>query len=68
MQVWQHLDKSDYLLRRAETLIDAARGCKSDSASSNGYRPNARDASKLVLQDGIQSTPGLGDMDVSSDN
>lgn len=68
MQVWQHLDKTDHLLRRAEGMIDSARGSKASSAASNGYRPNMQDANKLVLQDGIQGTPGLSDMSFMSED
>lgn len=62
MQVWQHLNDMDHLRRRAEGIIDAARGAKSVSAASNGHRPNARDAHKLDMKDGLQSTPALSDM------
>lgn len=62
MQVWQHLDKSDHLRRRAEGMIDAARGYKVASAASYGHRPNTNTAHKLEMREGIQDTPGLVDL------
>lgn len=61
MQVWQHLDKSDHLRRRAEDMIEGARGYKPTGAFSKSYRPSAQEAHKLELRDGIQNTPGLAD-------
>jgi len=63
MQVWQHLDKSDHLRRRAEGMIDAARknDKKVSSAAANGYRLSARDARKLEMRDDVQVMPGLLD-------
>ena len=61
MQVWQHLDKSDHLRRRAEDMIEDARGHQATGAFSKRHRPNAQEAHKLELRDGIQNTPGLVD-------
>lgn len=62
MQVWQHLNNMDHLRRRAEGMINASRGPKSVSAAASGHHPNAHDAHKLDLKDGLQNTPALSDM------
>ena len=66
MQVWQHLDKSDYLLRRAESMIEAAQGATATNTTSDSRRPNARDVHMLELRAGIQEAPGLADIIVPS--
>jgi hypothetical protein len=68
MKVWQHLDKTDHLRRRAEGLIDSARGCKTVGASTNAYRPKANDVHKLNMKEAIQDTPGLSDGSESNEN
>ena len=62
MRVWQHLQNGDHLRRRAEGLIEAARGTKSVSAAST-----AEEAHKLELLDDLQHSPALVDMS-GSDN
>ena len=62
MHVWQHLRDIDHLRRRAEGMIEDARGSKVGSAASYGHRPSAKDAHKLDLKDGLQETPALVDM------
>ena len=62
MYVWQHLNDMDHLRRSAEGKINANYGPLAVSAAATGHRPNASDAHKLDMKDGLQSTPGLVDM------
>lgn len=62
MYVWQHLNDMDHLRRCAEGKINVANGPRAVSAAATGHRPNAQDAHRLDLKDGMQSTPGLVDL------
>jgi len=62
MQVWQHIDNMDHLRRRAEGMINAARGSQASNASlSPHYNTSLEDAQKVGIKDTLQANPGLLD-------
>lgn len=62
MNTWNHVANVDHLRRRAENLIQRARGSKAVSSASSTTRPKGSFPRQSQLQDGLCDNPMLGEL------
>ena len=62
MNTWNHVASVDHLRRRAETLIQRARGSKTVSSASSNNRPKGSFPRQSQLQQGLYDNPLLGEL------
>ena len=62
MNTWNHVSSVDHLRRRAENLIQRARGSKTVSSASSNTRPKGSFPRQSQLQQGLCDNPMLGEL------